>query len=242
MVFIFGALPQIIKLYSMTGLFWIKAAGWSYLGTFLALEVVNIAAPQSLGREQLMLLRERTLVEEYIGFSSVAAGVLFVFHVFAFAVISACQVYIDQFKWWHVLPLFSLIAVYVVTTRAKLQRRLFLDLSLVISFISSSFTGAYATFTITFLIMGSSVILGLVEMIFMLNWATAVVSAHLTILLVGFSGYNIYRNMNTRRLNFFKLLFPWLYILLHVVTWLLYLIFRFDSTGTHKPAWADLLG
>jgi hypothetical protein len=241
-VFIFGALPQIIKLYSMTGLLWTKVAGVAYMSSFAVIELLNVAAWKAGRTGQSPLPRDATVVEDYIGLTSVIFSLLFAFHVFALGLISACQVYIDHFKWWHISLFILLVPVYLVSNLSRPQSEMLLSfVQLVCVFVTMFLAvGASASFPRT-----SEFLFSWLDPIVLSNRSniTAVIlGAHFALILFGFTVYNIYKNTNARRLKFIKSVSPWIYLILHIDASLLYYAFGYDSEGTSKPAWADLLG
>jgi hypothetical protein len=189
---------------------------------------------------QSPLPRDTTVVEDYIGLTSVIFSVLFAFYVFALGLISACQVSIDYFKWWHISLFILLVPVYLVSNLSRPQSEICL---LFVQFVS--------LFAATVLGVGASASLS-PEFLFSwldprvpgngFNITAAILSAHLALLLVGWAVYNIYKEANSQRLTFIKSVSLWIYLILHIDASLLCYAFGYDSEGTSKPAWADLLG
>jgi hypothetical protein len=241
-IFIFGALPQMIKLYSMTGLLWTKVAGAAYMSSFAVIELLSLVAWKGRCAGQSPLPRDTTVVEDYIGLTSVIFSVLFAFYIFALGLVSACQAYIDHFKWWHISLFILLVPVYLVSNLSRPQSEMLL-----------SFVQSVSFFAAMFLAAGASALFPL-SPFFLFSWLdprmsgngfniiAAILSAHLALLLVGWAVYNIYKEANSRRLTFIKSVSVWTYLILHIDASLLYYAFGYDSEGTSKPAWADLLG
>jgi hypothetical protein len=239
-IFIFGALPQMIKLYSMTGLLWTKVAGAAYMSSFAVIELLSLVAWKERCTGQSQLPRDTTVVEDYIGLTSVISSVLLAFYVFALGLISACQAYIDYFNWWHISLFILLVPVYLVSNLSRPQSEMLLSFVQSVSFFAAIFLGLGATASLSpeFLfswldprVPGNG-----------FNIIAAILSAHLALLLVGWAVYNIYKKANSQRLTFIKSVSLWTYLILHIDASLLYYAFGYDSEGTSKPAWADLLG
>ena len=67
-MFILGGLSLVIKLYSMTGLFWLKVAAAAYLSSFVIIEFITYflsRIKKTTGRQEAP--RHVTIVEEYLG-------------------------------------------------------------------------------------------------------------------------------------------------------------------------------
>lgn len=219
LLFIFGALPQIIKLYGLTGLFWTKIIGWTYLISFLVIEGINLAAWKAVMVERIPQPRGTTVVEEFIGYVSVFLSVLLAFFVFALGFIAKCEADVLVFKWWQNLFFFLIVPVYAVTSLSQPRSKPFWDFVKFISLASAIILGlmgsaGFSSLPLVFLV---KIIKAVVPTI---TWSivTAMISAFITLLLVGFAANNVYYTLRTdaRRLKFYKLAFPWVYITLYI--------------------------
>ncbi|KAL5317714.1 hypothetical protein ACEPPN_014812 [Leptodophora sp. 'Broadleaf-Isolate-01'] len=160
MLFLFGALPQLIKLFSMTGLPWTQVAGGAYIASFSIIELLNLLAwiarpppppppPQQQQQwhqqQQPHIPRGTTAPEEFIGLLSITHSILLAFYIFTRGFISACMPYLPKFHPWHTLLLLPLLVIYLSSiplrprhTNTNAQKAL-LYLILTTSFIPSLF-------------------------------------------------------------------------------------------------------
>ncbi|KAH9224406.1 hypothetical protein DL95DRAFT_452175 [Leptodontidium sp. 2 PMI_412] len=262
MLFLFGALPQLIKLFIMTGLPWTQVAGGAYIASFSIIELLNLLAwmgrpPLQQRRQQGHIPRGTTAPEEFIGLLSITHSILLAFYIFTRGFISACTLYLPKFHPWHTLLLLPLLVIYLSSipirphhTNTNAQKAL-LYLILTTSFIPSLFLCISAS-TLSPILHAISRSLNPSTVVKFSQETAAVVApilaALMSVLIVAFAGFKIVRDVlvldrnGHARTVLVEMVSPWLYLVLHVVASVMVFAFAYDSEGTRKPLWAEPLG
>ncbi|KAH6711197.1 hypothetical protein BKA61DRAFT_677823 [Leptodontidium sp. MPI-SDFR-AT-0119] len=231
MLFLFGALPQLIKLFSMTGLPWTQ--------------------------QQPHIPRGTTAPEEFIGLLSITHSILLAFYIFTRGFISACTLYLPKFHSWHTLLLLLLLVMYLSSTTLRPRhtntnaQKALLYLILTTSFIPSLFLCISAS-TLSPILHAISRSLNPSTVVKFSQETAAVVApilaALMSVLIVAFAGFKIVRDVlvldrnGHARTVLVEMVSPWLYLVLHVVASVMVFAFAYDSEGTRKPLWAEPLG
>ncbi|KAG4434292.1 hypothetical protein IFR05_010236 [Cadophora sp. M221] len=269
MLFLFGALPQLIKLFSMTGLPWTQVAGGAYIASFAIIELLNLLAWMASPPAQRHIPRGTTAPEEFIGLLSVAHSILFAFYIFTHGFISASTLYLPKFHRCSLLIL-VLLVIYLSSTTLRPRprhtntntntaaRKAILYLLLCTSFLSSIFLGIAASSLVPTMHVLSHTLPRNFSPEIAMN-ITPILTTYASFIIVAFSTFKVYRdvaaaeNLNedaneigneieTARKVLIEMVSPWLYLVLHVVSLAMVYAFAYDSEGTRKPLWAELLG
>ena len=245
-VFVFGALPQIVKLYAMSGIFWTKVFGSMFVGSFAILEV--IAGYLAGGLEDLP--RDETANTDGgrirpFDLLAQAASLTFSFYYLGLGLYKAVENITGPPSRLNLTIYVVFVTLVNLCTVAAVDRRglvqswaLYGSIGIALVCMSSFRTYSVLAPPYTYLRpdLGGSVIYGL------LYFVTISESVHWT-LVVTIQGYReLHLLQLTRRVHYIDMSLGMFFICVNLASALTFYAYKFDPRDTFKPSWTEYLG
>ena len=245
-VFVFGALPQTVKLYAMSGIFWTKVLGSMFVGSFAILEV--IVGYLAGGLEDLP--RDETANTDGGGIRpfdllAQAASLTFSYYYLGLGLYKAVENItgpphlLDMTIYGVFVTLVNLCTMAAVHRRGLVQSwALYGSIGVALVCMSSFRTYSVLAPLNTYLRpeLDGSVTRGL------LYFFTISASVHWA-LVATIQGYReLHLLQLTRRVHYIDISLGMFFICVNLASVLTFYAYKFDPRGTFKPSWTEYLG
>jgi hypothetical protein len=254
-LFLIGALPQIIKLYSLEGPSWteqlhgmpgpgmLKILGAMYLAVFFTTEMLAFLASfdQSTGEPS----RLERVVEIYYqqavdvtGPIALFQSLRFAFYLYALGFIAATKPYVDQLWWWHFPRIYIYVMVGMIAIYIKSRLQFSFTVRTLCFGIFTSLSSGMPRIPLT----KDEVAENFPRIAKGKIWDTtaAAVSVHFALGLAFITVKAILQNFHGGRWRLPGLGPYWFFAIFHFATLVLYFGFEYESTGIYKSAfWTD---
>ena len=247
-VFMFGALPQTIKLYGIRGLPWTKVWGSMFLGSFLVNELLVLASKRSLRLSTPDQLQtsdgaSSSSLDLRLVVGALFASLIFCIYFISRAFMSPITQYIGEKLRLHARIVQGTLLVEPWLLLFPPRKPLVaIALGLVLPLVMIFFTVSLPIYFNTPLIR-SSFLRHVPYML--LKVMTVVGESFWSILAFGLSIFNNYRrfqHLSPGQANFVNTGLWLQFLLLNTLAALFYYKFKYNPEGTLKPTWTDQLG
>ena len=240
-LFVLGALPQIIKLYGVHGLLWTKVWATMFLASFVLLECLVLQLGQD--RRGIDPGDEGDLAY-ILSFVVVCSSLVFAFYVFSRAVFAIAEKHFGTIRWPFALGAVLLTALYFVVMcvsrgqnnkRRGLQVAVGAGVAVPTTAMLSMMTAVYLPLT-----FGATVFIMLeTQTLYVIAIVASVLSA-LAITL--YTLYRVLEQLSPETARYLEFGIGTYFLLLHLCSTPLFYAFAYDPQGTVKPAWTEQLG
>ena len=234
-IFLFGTLPQVIKLCALQGLVWTKVWGLMFFASFLTLELLVL----HLGRKWQANSSDTASnkyedLEDYVGMFVICMSLLFSFYFFTLAIFEIVGQYLGELRGPYFLGC-SVLGLVSIVTMAWSKHEDAATVAALIMVPISIFAGASTSLSLPAIsavsILPASIVylivVGTAVLFFLVT--TVATASHLVQVRPEFA-----KNVDFGLGTYF--------FLLNLSAALLYYAFKYDPKGTAKPSWTDQLG
>jgi hypothetical protein len=243
LLFVLGALPQLVKLYASRGTLWLQVLVTLYLASFTISEIIAALAPRDQVERapaiRINIIDDTHLYKDLITEILLGFSIAFAYVFFAASIFVMIQQYWHLAAWPLILSACLLNILFVCSIVSSRRELLILCSGPLVGLSGASLTFATlpliavsASFEFTNMILPEN-------RRFVALLATVVILASIT---SSVSFYRLTRNISAKYASYMLFELSAYYFLLHLITAFLAFCFLFDSGSTTKPAWTDALG
>ena len=245
-VFVLGALPQTVKLYAMSGIFWTKVLSSMFIGSFAILEVIVgylAGGLEDLPRDETANTDDGEI--RLFNLLAQAVSLTFSFYYLGLGLYEAVENITGPSSLLNLtiygvfVTLANLCTMAVVNRRGLVQSwPLYESIGVALVCMSSSGTYSVLASPNTYLRpeLDRSVTYGL------LYFFTIFASVHWA-LVATIQGYReLHLLQLTRRVHYIDISLEMFFICVNLAAALTFYAYKFDSRGTFKPSWTEYLG